>query len=346
MKNPKVSIVIPVYKVEQYLGRCIKSVRAQTFTDWEMILVDDGSPDQCGAICENYAAQDRRIQVIHQKNGGLSAARNAGMKHCKGKYLLFVDSDDYLAEEALEFLVGRAEEGMYDIVMAGHYRVEPDGSMPTQSDHWMESNDLLQIRRAILCNTLPNFAWGKLYLRTLWNERSFPKDRLVEDLSAVAPVFYAASSACVYRKPLYFYSHENLGSIMNQPNIKNYIRIRLGRFFGWREHELLAAQFDPGYLDFCALEALRAGIRALMLDTERDVIGLDDRREIMRYIVEHAHVQLPFTLRMLTCLTRRDWKGVLRILGNVQKWLVLRQTAHRFDKLRKKMAQQTPGGRV
>ena len=99
---PKVTIVMPVYKVEQYLPACIESVRAQTFTDWECILVDDGSPDGCGAICDEAARRDERFRVVHRENGGLSRARNSGMEVARGEYYVFLDSDDAIHPRLLE----------------------------------------------------------------------------------------------------------------------------------------------------------------------------------------------------------------------------------------------------
>ena len=101
----KASIIVPVYQVEPYLCRCIDSILAQTFTDFELILVDDGSPDRCPMICDEYAKNDERIRVIHKKNGGLSSARNAGMEAAQGKYFLFCDSDDYVSPYWCETLV-------------------------------------------------------------------------------------------------------------------------------------------------------------------------------------------------------------------------------------------------
>lgn len=100
---PTLSIIVPVYKVEPYLHRCVDSILAQTFTDFELILVDDGSPDNCGAICDEYAAKDSRILVIHKENGGLSDARNAGLDIAKGEYIGFVDSDDYISPQMYHF---------------------------------------------------------------------------------------------------------------------------------------------------------------------------------------------------------------------------------------------------
>ena len=112
---PELSIIVPVYKVEPYLRRCIDSILAQTFRDFELILIDDGSPDNCGAICDEYAAKDSRIIVIHQKNQGVSAARNAGLDIAKGTYLGFVDSDDWIEPEMYETMIATAKEKQVDV---------------------------------------------------------------------------------------------------------------------------------------------------------------------------------------------------------------------------------------
>ena len=101
---PKISIIVPVYNVEKYLEKCVRSILAQTFTDFELILVDDGSPDSSGAMCDQFAEQDQRVKVIHKENGGLSDARNAGIEIATGEYLGFVDSDDYIADDMYETL--------------------------------------------------------------------------------------------------------------------------------------------------------------------------------------------------------------------------------------------------
>ena len=122
MQRPTVSVVIPVYNVEQYLPRCVDSVLAQTLTDLEIILVDDGSPDGCPAICDAYAKRDPRIQALHKPNGGLASARNAGMKVATGQYLFFLDSDDWLEPDGLENLVSVAKEHQVDFVRYRYYR--------------------------------------------------------------------------------------------------------------------------------------------------------------------------------------------------------------------------------
>ena len=102
--EPLISVIVPVYKVEDYLERCIESIMAQTYTQLEIILVDDGSPDGCPQLCDSLAKKDKRIRVIHQKNGGLSDARNTGLDTCRGKKICFVDSDDYVSPDYIETL--------------------------------------------------------------------------------------------------------------------------------------------------------------------------------------------------------------------------------------------------
>ena len=112
-----VSIIVPVYKVEKYLPECLDSIIGQTYQDLQIVLIDDGSPDNCGAICDEYALKDKRITVLHTENGGLSSARNNGLSICKGKYVYFVDSDDYLEPNAVEILFNTAENDNLDILM-------------------------------------------------------------------------------------------------------------------------------------------------------------------------------------------------------------------------------------
>lgn len=116
---PELSIIVPVYKVEQYLHKCLDSILSQTFTDFELILIDDGSPDRCGEICDEYAAKDDRIIVIHQKNRGVSAARNAGLDIARGEYIGFVDSDDWIEPEMYDSMLAATKEKKIDVVLCG-----------------------------------------------------------------------------------------------------------------------------------------------------------------------------------------------------------------------------------
>ena len=126
---PKVSIIVPVYKAEQYLHRCIDSILSQSFTDWELILVDDGSPDSSGAICDEYVHKDARIHVIHKENGGVSSARNVALGRITSKWLTFVDSDDCLYPRALQRLVEVAEQNNLDLIQCHFNREYKEGQV-------------------------------------------------------------------------------------------------------------------------------------------------------------------------------------------------------------------------
>lgn len=125
---PQISVIVPVYNVEPYLHRCIDSILSQTFSDFELILVDDGSPDNSGRICDEYAARDSRIVVIHKENAGVSSARNAGLDVARGKYVTFVDSDDWISEAFFQQAIHSCEEHELDMYLAGFTRVMPDGN--------------------------------------------------------------------------------------------------------------------------------------------------------------------------------------------------------------------------
>ena len=128
MNMPKISIIVPVYKVEKYINRCIDSILTQTFTDFELILVDDGSPDNCPAVCDRYANQDNRVKVIHKKNGGVSSARNSALDIAQGEYITFCDGDDYYLEDWLLELYSAAQKNSTDITMGNFIEVTENGT--------------------------------------------------------------------------------------------------------------------------------------------------------------------------------------------------------------------------
>ena len=190
-EKPLLSIIVPVYKVENYLQKCIDSILAQTFTDFELILVEDGSPDGCPALCDAAAAKDARIRVIHQKNGGLSAARNAGLDVARGEWIGFVDSDDYIAPEMYEAL---------------YQAVQSTG----RAQRIFNGRELL--KRAT--NTMAQPAWNKLYRRAIFAQLRYPEGKLNEDLFLIPEVCLQIQKAVVVPKALYYYVQRG-GSIMN-----------------------------------------------------------------------------------------------------------------------------------
>lgn len=180
---PLISVVLPIYNVEKYLCRCLDSVIAQTYKNIEIILVDDGSPDNCPKICDDYEKKDSRIKVIHQQNGGLSAARNAGLEASSGKFIAFIDSDDYVSHDYLSFMYELIDKYDADIASCGAMEVYPSGKSSPQSHdtsiHVMDSREALER----MCYNEDFFvtAWDKLYRRSLFEHIRFPVGKLFED---------------------------------------------------------------------------------------------------------------------------------------------------------------------
>ncbi|WP_294559027.1 glycosyltransferase family 2 protein [uncultured Bacteroides sp.] len=174
MSNPAISILIPVYKVEQYLQRCIDSVLSQDFTDYELILVDDGSPDRCGMICDENACKDSRIKVVHKKNGGVVSARKVGFEASVAPYLVFLDSDDWLMPGALSTLYRKINEG-YDIVRGRNWRVLDNGEKMLEQPRLAtgELNGCEAYLQAIINASMSPYLWGAIYRRDLFSSQMY-----------------------------------------------------------------------------------------------------------------------------------------------------------------------------
>lgn len=175
MKNVIISILVPVYNVEQYLPRCIESVLSQDFQDWEMILVDDGSSDKSPQICDEFAEKDSRIKVIHKQNGGQVEARQAGLDAAKGEYLMFLDSDDWLMPHAITTLYNYAELGDYDIVRGCNRRVYDDGSFTIERGRFYkgEVTGSEQYLEKVITADFEAYLWGALYRMELFSKEVF-----------------------------------------------------------------------------------------------------------------------------------------------------------------------------
>lgn len=171
---PQISILVPIYKVEKYLSRCIESVLAQDFADWELILVDDGSPDRCPEICDEYARKDERIRVVHKENGGLVSARLAGFQESRGGYLVFLDADDYLLPAALATLYNAISEG-YDMVRSRVHRVAENG-MEWDESYSMGHGEMTShenFQKALVLNEVAPYLHSAIYKASLFNEEVF-----------------------------------------------------------------------------------------------------------------------------------------------------------------------------
>ena len=221
---PKISVIITVYNVEKYLSRCLDSVVNQTFKDLEIICVNDGSTDNSAEILDRYASKDKRIIIINQKNGGLSAARNTGLRHASGQYIGFVDSDDWIDIDYYECLVGLAEKNNADIVMAGMRVVDQDNISDNTTPNMVTNNFVKKIKN------LPNGGINdKLLKSELFQGLEFPVGRYYEDNVVLLKVMYY-SKIVVFTNSVSYYYFMNQSGICRTTNndiVKHKIQDRL-----------------------------------------------------------------------------------------------------------------------
>lgn len=212
--NGLVSVIVPVYKAEKYLPRCIKSIVQQTYGNLEIVLVDDGSPDKCGDICDVYAANDKRIKVIHQENAGVSAARNAGLDAMTGQFVLFVDSDDYIDATCIETCLDVMRNGEVDAVCFNLCKIIRGKIVPTTI--YTENMDTNQIVDCLLkeskgiCLIL-----DKLYRACVWKNLRFPVGLKLEDAILLPKVLERSKKIIPLERYFYFYDCDNENSIMH-----------------------------------------------------------------------------------------------------------------------------------
>lgn len=208
--NPIVSIIVPVYKVEKYLNRCVDSILNQSFTDFELILVDDESPDYCGAICDNYRLKDRRVRVIHKQNGGLSSARNAGIKQAIGDYICFVDSDDWLDNQYVESLYRMIVHYDADMTACRFCESIEGQKTPQNRTSWniqVFSDNLMF--HAITEKTFSGFACNKLFKACYIKEHGLLFDEKIfngEDLPFVIEYLKHCKNVAYTDSELYYYN--------------------------------------------------------------------------------------------------------------------------------------------
>lgn len=216
-----ISVVIPIYNVVQYLSQCVDSVLSQSYQDLEIILVDDGSTDECPKICDDYQQKDARIRVVHKENGGLSDARNAGMMIARGEWIYFADSDDWLVQDAIQKLYHFAIENNCNVVQGGLFYAYQDHLLYRQATKAEQKCTVLErddaMRELIINDRVKNFTWGKLYKSDLIHDLFFPVGKFFEDSFWQHLVMDKVERYGIIDEPLYYYRQRN-DSISGMPS--------------------------------------------------------------------------------------------------------------------------------
>lgn len=204
-----VSVIIPIYNVEKYLEECVESVLCQTYQNLEILLVDDGSPDGCGAICEEYAQKDKRVKVIHKENGGLSDARNAGLDVCRGDYIVFVDSDDCIHPQMIERLYNLLMKYQADMAICSFQDIE-ENEMPLYAKYDVQGKEYCFEKENIMNqlqsrNLLTVVAWNKIYKARLFENIRYPKGYIHEDEFVIHKLLHLCTRTVYTEEKLYYY---------------------------------------------------------------------------------------------------------------------------------------------
>ncbi|MCM1312359.1 MAG: glycosyltransferase [Bacteroides sp.] len=206
---PKISVIVPVYNVEKYLHRCIDSILAQIFTDFELLLVDDGSTDGSGSICDEYAKKDSRVRVFHKANGGVSSARNMGLDHARGEWITFVDSDDWLADS---FSFSMIDDDDEDLIVFSYEDTHEDRiSYNIEEGCWKTAAEIREFMRQNINSFMMKCPWAKFYKRKLIGNLRFDTNmRVSEDNLFVLNYLSKIQSCKVYEDLMYIYNDEGV----------------------------------------------------------------------------------------------------------------------------------------
>ncbi|MCR2823822.1 glycosyltransferase family 2 protein [Lederbergia panacisoli] len=287
--DDKISVIVPVYNVEEYLPKCIESIINQTYTNLEIILVNDGSTDKCGEICNHYELVDKRIQVIHKKNGGLSDARNEGLNAATGKYINFIDSDDYIHKEYYEALINLMVENNADITQCQFIKVYERNETKYNNDTNNDdiNKDAIVLNNIEALNNLYNnnyvptvVAWNKLYKKELFADIRFPKGKIHEDEFTMYKLLFSSKKVAITPKGLYYYLQRG-NSIMGEnfnPKRLNILEAYSNQIEFYSKKKL----FD---LKLKAVLKQESNLRNLMRKTLNS--NLDNKRELFDYLINY-----------------------------------------------------------
>ncbi|WP_342042982.1 glycosyltransferase [Bacillus sp. OTU2372] len=287
--RPKISVIIPVYKVEKFLPRCIESIIKQTYKNLEIILVNDGSPDKCGEICDYYAMKDSRIKVIHKENGGLSDARNVGLDNTTGEYISLIDSDDFIHVKFYEILMELILKNDADIAQCEFQKVfdEDNNYIDKTKQNLLINHEVNYFNNLeALYNLYSNnyvsavVVWNKLYKKELFSDIRFPKGKLHEDEYTTYKLLYNTKKLITTSFKLYYYL-QRTNSIMGEKfNIK-----RLDILDAYSNQISFYSINNLPQLKYLAIRRLKGIIRNSMSSLLKS--DIDNKEQAFRYLVSY-----------------------------------------------------------
>lgn len=278
---PKLSIIVPVYKVEQYIHKCVDSILNQTFTDFELILVDDGSPDNCGKICDEYAQKDERVRVIHKVNGGVSSARNLGVDEAEGEYISFIDPDDWIELNMYEDIFNFVDENNVDVACFEVYEVKGN---KCSAHYRFASNSFFENEEAlydILIDVIDNSPCNKVYKKSVWEGVRFPVGRRFEDVATIYKTFHKSNKVGYIKNAFYYYLKREGSAIALSFDAQR----RYENFLGYKERYEFAQTHCKEAVEKCKMFAVKTALSAITAESAGcGRIKVQDKKVLMDFI--------------------------------------------------------------
>ena len=245
MSQPQVSVIVPIYNVEEYLDHCLSTIEKQTFRDFEVLLINDGTPDNSMDIAKRYAEKDKRFLIFNKENGGLSDARNYGLERAKGEYIVFVDSDDYLHEDYLKELYSQCTKHQADMSYCRfwHTYLKSGIKMPSLNPRKSVIERDKALKMLIRDNFMHSYAWNKMYKRSLFDDNNIKYPIMYfEDVATTARLLFNANKIAVSDRYLYYYVRR-AGSIMSTINAKKINDLLLSILI-YRDYIIFHGEYD------------------------------------------------------------------------------------------------------
>lgn len=315
-----VSVIVPVYNAEPYIDKCIHSLLNQTHKNIEILLVDDGSPDNCGNICDDYARRDTRVKTTHKKNGGVSEARNTGLEQAKGDYIYFADPDDWVRPELLHETLHFCLENRVDIVCFDVCEIK-NGKQRKQIHHRFDSNRVFTSQDAlekILIDVIDNSPCNKLFKKRVWDNVRFPAGRRFEDVATIYKTFYNADKIGYIRDYYYYYLKHEGSAIAQSFDAQR----RYECFLGYKERYEFSKKFCPAAEEKCKMFAVKAALSAVTaLEAGSGALQEQDKKELFDFLFSmQGHIAYLNGKNKLLLWGIKNFPAINKIYGKLSFW--------------------------
>lgn len=312
-QNPEISIIVPVYNMEKYLSQCVESIMAQTFTEWELLLVDDGSKDNSGTMCDEWAKRDERIKVIHKENSGQADSRNMALQIAKGRYIGFADSDDWTEPTMYATMLSTAKQHDADIVICGYW-----DEYTNKSKVYNDDNDIVEytrdeaLERLIYDNEIRSYLWDKLFKREVLTDE-MPKGMIFEDYAIMPRWFANAQKIVSVHVPLYHYRQRRGSTIYSDPAKTRYMFFRAEQM---RCKFLIEKSIMPGRAEEWQAYLCKIGVQ----ESKRIAREIKDKALALRYIESIAQELKDFPESVTSLLTKKTQRRLQRLVNNPKRF--------------------------